>query len=283
MLGEYKRGGRPGRDDKSTAEPVPGGEGGTVPGALPGKGELRSDQQDAVEALLVHTSGILHATTAFGKTVAAIGLIAARKVNSLILVHNKALLDQWKQRLETFLELEFQAEEAEKKRGRKKAFSPFGTLDSTGNSLHGMVDVALMQSCFEDNEAGVKPFVRDYGMVIVDECHHIPAVTFERVLRHVNARWVYGLTATPTRKDGLQGIIYMQCGKIRYTADAKRQIASQTFDPFAVVDGVTTWYGAVNYLAHTSTEEFALRVTDSAIADSLMTKLLGDKRSSSLL
>lgn len=78
-----------------------------------------------------------------------------------------------------------------------------------------------------DNE--VKPFVCDYGMVIVDECHHAPAVNFERVLREVNARYVYGLTATPIRKDGHQPIIFMQCGEIRYTADAKSQQAQQSF------------------------------------------------------
>lgn len=197
------------------------------------KGELRQDQQDAVNALLSQRNGILHATTAFGKTVAAIGLIAQRNVNTLILVHNKALLDQWKERLTNFLELDY-TEEILVKRGRKKAFSPFGTLDSTGNSLHGKVDIALMQSCLDDNDSGVKPFVRDYGMVIIDECHHAPAVTFERVLRFINARWVYGLTATPIRKDGLQGIIYMQCGQIRYTSDAKQQIAAQTFDRYLV-------------------------------------------------
>ena len=197
------------------------------------KGKLRTDQQDAVSALLSQRNGILHATTAFGKTVAAIGLIAQRKVNTLILVHNKALLDQWKERLTTFLDLDYH-EATTTKRGRKKAFSPFGTLDSTGNSLHGKVDIALMQSCLDDNECGVKPFARDYGMVIIDECHHAPAVTFERVLRLINARWVYGLTATPIRKDGLQGIIYMQCGQIRYTSDAKQQIAAQTFDRFLV-------------------------------------------------
>ena len=114
-----------------------------------------------------------------------------------------------------------------KKRGRRKAFSPFGTLDSNGNSLHGKIDIALMQSCLEDS--GVKPFVRDYGMLIVDECHHVSAVNFERILKYANARYVYGLTATSIRKDGHQPIIFMQCGPIRYSADAKVQMASQTF------------------------------------------------------
>lgn len=111
--------------------------------------------------------------------------------------------------------------------GKKKHFSPFGALDSKGNSLHGWVDVALMQSCLTDE--GVKPFVRQYGMVIVDECHHVSAVNFEQILKSIPARYVYGLTATPIRKDGHQPIIFMQCGPIRYSAEAKSQLAKQTF------------------------------------------------------
>ena len=191
------------------------------------KGQLREEQRAAIASLTAHDNGILNATTAFGKTVTAIGLIAERKVNTLILVHTKALLDQWKSRLEEFLQIDFTEDALPKKRGRKKAFSPFGTLDSKGNSLHGKIDIALMQSCLEDSD--VKPFVRNYGMLIVDECHHVSAVNFERILKYANARYVYGLTATSIRKDGHQPIIFMQCGPIRYSADAKTQMASQTF------------------------------------------------------
>ena len=125
------------------------------------KGQLHEEQAEAVRVLMQHDQGILNGTTAFGKTVTAIGLIAERKVNALILVHTRTLLEQWKVRLEEFLELEYPVEEAVPKRGRKKYFSPFGTLDSKGNSLHGWVDVALMQSCLTDE--GVKSFVRRYG------------------------------------------------------------------------------------------------------------------------
>ena len=191
------------------------------------KGELREEQKAAIASLTTHNNGILNATTAFGKTVTAIGLIAERKINTLILVHTKSLLDQWKSRLEEFLEIDFTEEDLPKKRGRKKAFSPFGTLDSKGNSLRGKIDIALIQSCLEDN--GVKSFVRNYGMLIVDECHHVSAVNFERILKYANASYVYGLTATAIRKDGHQPIIFMQCGPIRYSADAKVQMTSQTF------------------------------------------------------
>ena len=105
--------------------------------------------------------------------------------------------------------------------------SPIGELCSGKESLHGLIDIALIQSCQEENE--VKSFVQDYGMVIVDECHHVSSVSFEQVLKQVKAHYVYGLTATPIRKDGHQPIIFMQCGKIRYTADAKSQMDRQSF------------------------------------------------------
>ena len=207
------------------------------------KGELRSEQQEAVNILADNSNGVLSATTAFGKTVAAIGLIAQRGVNTLILVHTKALLDQWVQRLEQFLAIDDVPSIEEGKRKRKKPLSSIGTLSSTGNKLHGIIDIALMQSCVSDNE--VKPFVKDYGLVIVDECHHVSAVNFEQILKAVNARCVYGLTATPIRKDGHQPIIFMQCGPIMYNADAKTQMLNQSFQrllvprftPFRLVSG----------------------------------------------
>lgn len=191
-------------------------------------GDLRPEQKEAVKSLTAHDNGTLHATTAFGKTVAGIAIIAERKVNTLILVHTKALLDQWRERLESFLDFSIAEPESQKRRGRKKKFQKYGALSATENSLNGKIDIALIQSCI-DEEAGVKPFVKDYGMVIVDECHHISAVNYEQVLRGVNARYVYGLTATPKRKDGHHPVIFMQCGPIRYVSDARRQIESQTF------------------------------------------------------
>ena len=196
------------------------------------KGKERDEQLDAINALMPYSNGVLSATTAFGKTVTAAVLIARRKTNTLILVHSKALLMQWHERLSEFLDIDFTEDEISKKRGRKKAFSPVGCLDSTSNTLHGVIDIALMQSCFENDE--VKPFVKEYGMVIVDECHHVSSITFENVLKHVTAHYVYGLTATPIRKDGLQPIIFMQCGPIRFFADAKAQIQKQSFQRYLV-------------------------------------------------
>ena len=195
-------------------------------------GKEREEQTDAINALLTYSNGVLHATTAFGKTVTAAAIIARKKVNTLILVHSKALLTQWHERLTEFLDIDFKEPEEPKKRGRKKVFSPIGCLDSAGNYLHGVIDIALIQSCLDEN--GVKPFVQDYGMVIVDECHHVSSITFEHVLKNIKAHTVYGLTATPIRKDGQQPIIFMQCGPIRFSADAKSQIAKQSFDRYLI-------------------------------------------------
>ena len=190
------------------------------------KGKLREEQQKAMECMLPHNIGTLSATTAFGKTIFAIDMIAQRKVNTLILVHRKSLLDQWKKQLENFMEINEFVVEASKRKSRK-SLSPIGLLYSGKDSLHGIIDIALMQSCQEGNE--IKPFVQNYGMVIVDECHHVSSVSFEQVLRQVRAKYVYGLTATPIRKDGHQPVIFMQCGKIIYTADAKSQMNKQSF------------------------------------------------------
>ena len=196
------------------------------------KGKERDEQLDAINALMPFSNGVLSATTAFGKTVTAAALIARRKTNTLILVHSKALLMQWHERLSEFLDIDFTEDEIPKKGGRKKFFSPVGCLDSTSNTLHGVIDIALIQSCFDNDE--VKPFVKEYGMVIVDECHHVSSITFENVLKHVAAHYIYGLTATPIRKDGLQPIIFMQCGPIRFSADAKAQIQKQSFQRYLV-------------------------------------------------
>lgn len=196
------------------------------------KGEEREEQLEAIDALLPHNNGILHATTAFGKTVTAAAIIARKKVNTLILVPKESLLTQWHNKLSEFLDIEYQEPDTQGKHGRKKQFSPIGCLSSKKNTLHGIIDIALMQSCIHDGE--VKTFVQDYGMVIADECHHVSAVTFELVSKSIKAQTVYGLTATPFRKDGHQPIIFMQYGPIRYVADAKAQMAKQTFQRYLI-------------------------------------------------
>jgi len=197
------------------------------------KGELKDEQIEAVETLLYHDTGVLSATTGFGKTVIGAKLISVRKVNTLVLVHTRQLLEQWKERLHQFLTIkESLPEEDNRKKGRKKSRSIIGQIGSGKNTLHGIIDIALMQSLVRDNE--VKECVRDYGMVIVDECHHVPAFSFEKILKNVHAKYVYGLTATPVRQDGHHPIIFMQCGPVRYTVDARKQADKRPFEHYVI-------------------------------------------------
>lgn len=195
-------------------------------------GILRPEQEPAAAALLAHDAGVLSATTAFGKTVIAAYLIGQRKTNTLILVHTQALLNQWKTALEGFLKIDETLEPLPKKRGRKKARPLVGQLGGNKNTLSGIVDVAIFQSLLKDN--AVNELVKDYGMVIVDECHHVSAVTFEQVMKEVNSKYVYGLSATPTRADGHHPIIFFQCGPIRYRVDAKEQAQKRSFAHFVI-------------------------------------------------
>lgn len=163
-------------------------------------GTLRPDQDVAVAAVLRHDAGVLCAPTAFGKTVAAAAMIAERGVNTLILVHRTELLKQWQARLEAFL-------------GAGKEL--IGAIGGGKAKPTGKIDIGVMQSLSRHGE--VNPLIENYGHVIVDECHHVGAVSFDAILKRVKAKYVLGLTATPFRRDGQQPIIFMQCGPIRYT------------------------------------------------------------------
>ncbi len=175
-------------------------------------GKLKPDQQAAADDLLAHDDGILSATTAFGKTVVAAWLIAKRGVNTLVLVHRRQLLDQWRERLASFLNLPVKG---------------IGQIGGGRRCPNGSIDVAVIQSL--NRKQVVDDLVANYGHVVVDECHHLSAVSFEQVLRQVKARHVTGLTATPQRKDGHHPIIMMQCGPIRHRVDAKRQALARPF------------------------------------------------------
>jgi len=175
-------------------------------------GTLRSDQEAAVAAMLRHDTGVLCAPTAFGKTVTAAALIARRGVNTLVLVHRTELLKQWQARLQTFL-------------GVGKGV--IGTIVGGKAKPTGKIDIAVMQSLSRQGET--RELVENYGHVIVDECHHLSAFSFEAILKRTKAKYVLGLTATPIRRDGRQPIIFMQCGPTRHTA-AKPAGAPQTLE-----------------------------------------------------
>lgn len=176
-------------------------------------GELRPEQQKAAAALLEHETGILAATTAFGKTVVAANIIAARGCNTLVLVHRRQLLDQWVARLGTFLDTSPGA---------------IGVIHGGKKKPTGAIDIALMQSLVR--QSMVSDLVANYGHLVVDECHHLSAVSFEAIAREAKARYVLGLSATVTRKDGHHPIIFMQCGPVRHRVDARKQAAERPFE-----------------------------------------------------
>lgn len=196
-------------------------------------GQLRDEQAEAVSQMLLYDNGVLSATTAFGKTVIGAKLIAERKVNTIVLVHTQQLLEQWKERLTQFLTIEEELPaDPVKKRGRKKVRNIIGQLGGGKKNLNGIVDIAVMQSLVKGDE--VKDLVRDYGMVIVDECHHVPAFSFEQILKNVSAKYVCGLTATPVRQDGHHPIIFMHCGPVRYKVDAREQAEKRPFNHYII-------------------------------------------------
>ncbi|MGO8738969.1 DEAD/DEAH box helicase [Rhodoblastus sp.] len=171
------------------------------------------DQQQAANALLAHDAGVLAATTAFGKTIVAISIMATRGVNTLILVHRQQLMDQWVERLSAFSNLPRR---------------DIGVIGGGRRKPTGRGDVALMQSLVRKGE--VDDIVGSYGHLVIDECHHISAVSFELLPRRAKAKYVLGLSATVTRKDGHHPIITMQCGPIRFRVDARSEAEKRPFD-----------------------------------------------------
>ena len=181
-------------------------------------GELRAEQQKAAQAMLAHETGVLAATTAFGKTVIAAWLIAQRGVSTLVLVHRRQLMDQWVARLSAFLDVPAKS---------------IGRIGGGRSRATGRLDVAIIQSLVR--KGVVDDRVADYGHLVVDECHHLSAQSFEQVARQAKARFVIGLSATVARKDGHHPIIFMQCGPVRYQVSARLRAAADPFEHLVLV------------------------------------------------
>jgi superfamily II DNA or RNA helicase len=181
-------------------------------------GTLRPEQQLAADQLINHDIGVLSASTAFGKTVIGAWLIAQRKVNTLVIVHRRQLMDQWVESLQSFFGL---------------AKKEIGQIGGGKHKITGTVDVAMIQSLI--NKGTVNDLVGNYGHIIVDECHHISAASFEQVIRQAKARFITGLSATVTRQDGHHPIIFMQCGPVRYRVDDRQQAAARSFTHKVIV------------------------------------------------
>jgi hypothetical protein len=185
-------------------------------------GDLTDAQQHAARALLAHETGLFVGPPGIGKTVLGTYLIAKRARNTLILVHRKPLLDQWVAQLAMFLGVDQRS---------------IGQIGGGKRRPNGALDVAMIQSLVR--KGAVDDRVAGYGHVIVDECHHLPAVSFERVLSEVRARYVVGLTATPQRRDGHHPITEMQLGAVRFRVDTRREAARAPFDHRLIVRETT--------------------------------------------
>jgi len=195
-------------------------------------GELRDDQQQAAASLLDHDNGVISADPGYGKSVIAAYIIASLGVSSLIIVNNSQLLKQWKTKLEAFLEILDEPPLRLTPKGRKKKTDTIGEYSGSKKSLSGLVDVAMFQSL--EKQGVVEDFVKDYGLVIIDEAQHVPAFSFDCVVQHVNAKHVYGLTATPSRKDRRTPILFLGCGPIRYQTNAREQAAKRPFEHYLI-------------------------------------------------
>lgn len=190
------------------------------------KGELRPEQDKALKELIRYDNGILHAATAFGKTVVSSAIIAQKKINTLIILESSELIEQWKEALEKFLNINEGLPTYETKTGRvRKRKSLIGTLQGAHDSMTGIIDIAMAGSLCKKGK--YHKMMNEYGLVLIDECHHSASETIANVLKEVKAKYVYGVTATPKRGDGLEKINFMLIGPIRYSYTAKEKAKEQ--------------------------------------------------------
>ena len=193
------------------------------------KGELRESQIPAAETMLENETGILHAATAFGKTVVCCDMIARRGISTLILVDRADLMNQWIKRLDEFLDIDEELPEYQTKTGRtRKRKSLIGNLQGAHDTLTGIVDVAMIRSLKKKD--GFHPMLKEYAQVYFDECHHAASESAIEVLQEINAKYVYGVTATPKRGDGKEKINEFLLGPIRYRFTAKDRAEEQNID-----------------------------------------------------
>ncbi|OOM68302.1 DEAD/DEAH box helicase family protein [Clostridium sp. BL-8] len=155
-------------------------------------GKLYDYQHTAVEAILKHDNGILWASTAFGKTVVAANIISSRNVSTLIIVNSIQLIEQWEEKLKIFLETNK---------------NTIGRLGGGKKKVSNIIDIATMQTLNKIDD--LDNILNNYGQIIIDECHHIAAFTFEKIMKAAKSKYILGLTATPNRKDKYDKIITM--------------------------------------------------------------------------
>jgi superfamily II DNA or RNA helicase len=227
-------------------------------------GELRDTQKPCVDKLVGHDLGVLVAPTGFGKSVIAASVVATRQVSTLVIVPNTTLLKQWRESLTRFLRIEDEPPVLLTPSGRRAKRQPgvVGIIGDGKTLRSGIVDVALAGSLFKKGEVAgesvVSPFVAEYGMVVVDEAQHVAASKVLEVLGAVRARYVYAMTATPKRDDGLDRILFLECGPLRHEVAVSDQIEEQGIKRLLVprfsishpdLDGRPNWHELVDYIS----------------------------------
>lgn len=167
----------------------------------------RDEQQKVIDAVLKKDFGLCIAPPGFGKTFIGSKVIEKRGVNTLVIVNKNMLLDQWIERFSEYF-------------GYDK--KEIGFLGKGKNKLNNKLDVSTMQSLKNNID-----IIKNYSFVIVDECHHIPALTFEKIIKKFEGKYILGLSATPNRKDGMDPLIFQQLGSIAYEVRPKRKITNR--------------------------------------------------------
>lgn len=224
--------------------------------------QLRPYQAEAIEKTHHTDCGIIAAATGSGKTIIALAIIAEKKERTLIIVNSKTLLEQWYSAIEESISLEIPTNlEERKRRCRNLQPTVIGTLEgSRGNRMNGIIDIAMLQSLSSRLENEGETIASRYGLIIVDECHHIAADKFRDVMKHMNAKYVYGLSATPKRADGLERIVYSECGNVLFTYDAAKLAYSRGIAQYFILRFLHT-------TIENSNKKISFTETLNAIAD----------------
>lgn len=234
-------------------------------------GALRENQKKAVDTITQFNSGILSAATAFGKTVVACNIIAKKRVNTLILLESSSLVEQWEEALKKYLRIDEELPNYTTKTGVvKQRSSVIGIIHGAKDTSTGIIDIAMVGSLYKKGD--LHPRLKEYGMVLIDECHHCASDIFTRILREVEAAYVYGFSATTFRADGLEKINEMYLGPVRFEYSAKERAIEQGIDHFVVPRFTRTIYPHGTEHVHISEAYNAVRndeLRNAQIADDI--------------
>ena len=208
------------------------------------KGKLVEYQEKIIDELDKYDLGVVEAPTGSGKTIMALAMIAKYKVSTLIILPGKELLKQWKRQIDIFIKYP---------QAKLKRDHYIGEYTGSKKKLMENIDIATIQSLVNIEDFNI---LQKYGLVIIDECHHCASNTYRTVLKRLNAKRIYGFTATPERQDGLEEITYMYLGKIVAKVNEKdiakyrdyEQVLIPRFTTFTMLEEKSNFVEIVNIL-----------------------------------